>query len=184
MYLEYNTVVVLWWFFCSGRRKFLVLLTYLMYNTVVWLCQCFWLWREIDLKMRTHFYKKILLGYSFLLLRISFLYCIKLHPYSHDLLWKLKLGIIVVFLQSNSFRITIVSQKYQDLLQPYSRNHFSKMLITFYASRKLWIIIVFFQRTLKEKLHIFLINTLLLYIPLLALTDGQNYRQRILSDGH
>ena len=29
---------------------------------------------------------------------------------------------------------------------------------------------------LKEKLPIFLINTLLLYIPLLALTDRQNYR--------
>ncbi len=30
---------------------------------------------------------------------------------------------------------------------------------------------------LKEKLLIILINTLLLYIPLLALTDGQNYRE-------
>jgi hypothetical protein len=30
---------------------------------------------------------------------------------------------------------------------------------------------------LKEKLPIFLINTLLLYIPLLALTDGQNHRE-------
>jgi hypothetical protein len=29
---------------------------------------------------------------------------------------------------------------------------------------------------LKEKLPIFLINTLLLHIPLLALTDGWNYR--------
>jgi hypothetical protein len=26
------------------------------------LCQFFWLWREIDLKMRTRYYKKILLG--------------------------------------------------------------------------------------------------------------------------
>ncbi len=38
--------------------------------------------------------------------------------------------------------------------------------------------VVFHQRTLKEKLLIFLINTLLLYIPLLALTDGWNYEQR------
>ncbi len=30
---------------------------------------------------------------------------------------------------------------------------------------------------MKEKLPIFLINTLLLYIPLLALTDGQNHRE-------
>ncbi len=39
-------------------------------------------------------------------------------------------------------------------------------------------IIVFLQCMLKEKLPIFLINTLLLYIPLLALTDGQNDGQR------
>ncbi len=30
----------------------------------------------------------------------------------------------------------------------------------------------------ERQIPIFLINTLLLYIPLLALTDGQNYRQR------
>ena len=35
-------------------------------------------------------------------------------------------------------------------------------------------IVVFLQCTLKEKLPIFLINTLLLHIPLLALTHGQN----------
>ncbi len=39
-------------------------------------------------------------------------------------------------------------------------------------------IVVFLQCTLEDKLPIFLINTLLLYIPLLALTEGQNYRQR------
>ncbi len=37
---------------------------------------------------------------------------------------------------------------------------------------------VFFQGTLKEKLPIFLINTLLLHIPLLAFTAGQNDRRR------
>jgi hypothetical protein len=31
---------------------------------------------------------------------------------------------------------------------------------------------------LKDKLLIFLINNLLLYIPLLALTDGQTHRRR------
>ncbi len=31
---------------------------------------------------------------------------------------------------------------------------------------------------LKQKLPIFLINTLLLHIPLLALTDGQNYGEK------
>ncbi len=35
-------------------------------------------------------------------------------------------------------------------------------------------IVVFLQCTLKEKLPIFLINTLLLHIPLLALTDRLN----------
>jgi hypothetical protein len=85
--------------------------------------------------------------------------------------------IIILFLQSNSLTITIVSQKYQDLLQPNSHNRFSKISRTFYASRKLWIIVVFLLRTLEEKLPIFLINTLLLHIPLLALTDGQNYRE-------
>jgi hypothetical protein len=38
-------------------------------------------------------------------------------------------------------------------------------------------IIVFLQCTLKEKLPIFLINTLLLHIPLLALTDRRNDRE-------
>ena len=39
-------------------------------------------------------------------------------------------------------------------------------------------IVVFLQRTLKEKLPIFLINTLLLHIPLVALTHRQNDRRR------
>ena len=84
----------------------------------------------------------------------------------------------MLFLQSKSFTITIVSKKYQDLLQPNSHDHFSKISRTFYASRKSWIIVVFLLHTLKEKLLIFLINTLLLYIPLLALTDGRNHRRR------
>ncbi len=39
-------------------------------------------------------------------------------------------------------------------------------------------IVVLLQSPLKDKLLIFLINTLLLHIPLLALTDRQNDRQR------
>jgi hypothetical protein len=61
-------------------------------------------------------------------------------------------------------------------LQPYSHDRFSKILRTFYANRKSWIIVVFLLRTLNGKLPIFLINTLLLHIPLLALTDRWNYR--------
>ncbi len=39
--LEYNTVVVLCWFFGCGGEKFLVFCTYLVYNSVVQLCQFF-----------------------------------------------------------------------------------------------------------------------------------------------
>ncbi len=38
-------------------------------------------------------------------------------------------------------------------------------------------IVVFLRCTLKEKLPIFLINTLLLHIPLLALTERRNMRE-------
>ncbi len=63
-------------------------------------------------------------------------------------------------------------------LHPYNHYRFLNILRPFCASRNWWIIVVFLQRTLKEKLPIFLKHPLLLYIPLLALTDGQNYRQR------
>jgi hypothetical protein len=58
-------------------------------------------------------------------------------------------------------------------LQPYSHDRFSKILRAFCASRNWWIIIVYLQRTLKEKFPFVLINTLLLHIPLLAHTDRQ-----------
>jgi hypothetical protein len=94
-----------------------------------------------------------------------------------------------------NFTVTIVSQKisrtffvrnliaYKTYVrekifsQKFSCNCFSKISRTFYASRKLWIIVVFLLHTLKEKLPIFLINTLLLHIPLLALTDRWSYRE-------
>ncbi len=77
------------------------------------------------------------------------------------------------------FRETTCQSKYVcRKIQPYSRHCSSKTSRTFYASRNSWIIVVFLQRTLKEKLSIFLINTLLLYIPLLALTDRRNDWQR------
>ncbi len=115
---------------------------------------------------------------------ISFLYYIYLHPYSHYHFSKIlrpfcvsrNWWIIIAFLQRNSLTIRIVSQKYRELLQPYDR--FSKISRTFYASRNLRTIVVFLQPTPKEKLPIFLINTLLLHIPLLALTDRQNDGQR------
>ncbi len=44
--------------------------------------------------------------------------------------------IIIVFLQRNSLTIAIVSQKYRDLLQPYSNDRFSKNIKNFHASRK------------------------------------------------
>ncbi len=81
---------------------------------------------------------------NFLLLCISFLYCIDLHPYSHDrflnksrpFCGSRNWWIIVVFFQRNSLTITIVSQKYWDLLKPYSNDPFSKISRTLYASRK------------------------------------------------
>ena len=64
--LEYSCGVVLvfllWWDIVFG-------VTYIL--SVQYSCavvSVFWLWREIDLKMRTHFYKKILLGY-FIMIR-------------------------------------------------------------------------------------------------------------------
>ncbi len=62
-------------------------------------------------------------------------------------------------------------------LQPYNHDSFSKILRASFASRNWWIIIVFLQRTLKEKLPFVLINTLLLHIPLLALSDRQTELQ-------
>ncbi len=69
---------------------------------------------------------------NFLLLRISFLYYIDLYPYSQYCFSKIlrpfcvsrNWWIIVVFLQCNSLTITIFSQKYWELLQPYSHNRF------------------------------------------------------------
>ncbi len=76
---------------------------------------------------------------NFLLLCISYLYCIHLHPHNHYCFSKIlrpfcasrNWWIIVVFLQCNSLTITIVSQKYWDLLQPYSNDRFSKNIENF-----------------------------------------------------
>jgi hypothetical protein len=64
MYLEYNSyscgVVLVFWFW----REIVFGVPYVLsvqYSCVV--VSVFWLWREIILKMRTPFYKKILLGY-------------------------------------------------------------------------------------------------------------------------
>jgi hypothetical protein len=62
IYLEYITVVVLCNFFWFWR-EIVFGVTYvlsLQYSCAV--VSVFWLWWEIDLKMRTRFYKKILLG--------------------------------------------------------------------------------------------------------------------------
>jgi hypothetical protein len=45
--------------------------------------------------------------------------------------------IIIVFLQRNSLTITIVSQKYRELLQPYSHNRFSNNIKNFLCKWKL-----------------------------------------------
>ncbi len=78
-------------------------------------------------------------GPNFLLMCISFLYCIDLHPYNHYHSSKISRPfcasrnwwIIVVFLHRNSLTILIVSQKYWDLLQHYSNDWFSKNIENF-----------------------------------------------------
>jgi hypothetical protein len=65
--LEYH-ITKLWCcvsFFCSGGNYFLVFHTYgnFFYSYSCAVVSVFWFWREIVLKMRTRFYKKILLGY-------------------------------------------------------------------------------------------------------------------------
>ncbi len=151
---------------------------------------------------QSHFkLRKFLLGFfivqkqwdpNFLLLCISFLLCKDLQPYSHDRFSKI---LITFFVKKIITYKTYVEEKHVEsiletlenmtktiiqfeYLQAYSHNCFSKISRTFYASRNLWIIIAFLQRTLKIKLFV-LTNTLLQYIPLLALADRQNHRQRV-----
>ncbi len=57
--------------------------------------------------------------------------------------------------------------------QPHNHNPFSKISRTLCTTRNWWIIVIFLQCTRKGKLPFVLINTLLLYIPLLALTHRQ-----------
>ncbi len=54
--------------------------------------------------------------------------------------------------------------------QPHSHDRFSKISRTLCTTRNQYIIVVFLQCTQKDKLPFVLISTLLLYIPLLALT--------------
>jgi hypothetical protein len=61
---SYGVVLVFWFW-----REIVVGVTYVLsvqYSFVV--VSVFWLWRELVLKMRTRFYKKILLGY-FIMIR-------------------------------------------------------------------------------------------------------------------
>ncbi len=85
---------------------------------------------------------------KWLLLRISFLFSIDRQIYSHDHFSKIlttfcasrNWWIIVVFLQGNRLRITILSQEF-------TSNRFSKISRIFYEGTKSWIIIVFLQCT-------------------------------------
>ncbi len=82
---------------------------------------------------------------NFIKVHIFFLYCIDLHPYNHYHFSKISRPfcasrnwwIIVVFLQRYSLTIMIVSQKYWDLLQPYSNDCFSKNIKNFLCEWKL-----------------------------------------------
>ncbi len=101
------------------------------------------------------------------------------HHQSHFNLRKFLLGFFLLQKQWDpNFLLLFISFLLCIDLQPYSHDHFSNISWTFFASRNQWIIVVFLQRTLKEKLPFVLIHTLLLHIPLLALTDRQKDRQR------
>jgi hypothetical protein len=67
MYLEYNTVgvVLVFWFW---REKVFGVMYVISVQYSCAVVSVFWLWWEIDLKMRTCFYNKILLGY-FIIIR-------------------------------------------------------------------------------------------------------------------
>ncbi len=67
-------VVLVFWFW----RKIVFGVTYVL--SVQFRCavvSVFWLWWEIDLKMRTHFYKKILLGYFIMISNSRCVYLIR-----------------------------------------------------------------------------------------------------------
>ncbi len=66
-----------------------------------------------------------------------------------------RLTVTIISQKYQELSVMIVSQKYQDLLQPNSHDRFSKISRTFYASRKLWIIVVFLLRMLKENYQSF-----------------------------
>jgi hypothetical protein len=101
------------------------------------------------------------------------------HHQSHFNLRKFLLGFFISQKQWDpNFLLLCISFFLCIDLQSYSHDRFSKILRTFFVSRNYWIIVVFLQRTLKEKLPFVLINTLLLRIPLLALADERNYGQR------
>jgi hypothetical protein len=63
MHLEYNTVVVLCRVFWFWREIVFGVIFVLSVQYRCAVVSVFWLWWERVLKMRTHFYKKILLSY-------------------------------------------------------------------------------------------------------------------------
>ncbi len=98
------------------------------------------------------------------------------HHQSHFNLRKFLLGFFILQKQWDpNFLLLCISFLLCMDLQPSSHNCFSKISRTSFASRNYWIIVVLLQCMLKEKLPFVLISTLLLHIPLLALTDRQNY---------
>ncbi len=139
-------VVLVFWFW----REIVLGVTYVL--SVQYSCavvSVFWLRREIYLKMRTRFYKIILLGCFFLLLHISFLYYQSCQKYEHrqshfDFLnnacWvsffkKNNSLAKICFLQDLNFLLLRISFLYCIDLHPYNHHRFSKILRPFCASR-------------------------------------------------
>ena len=63
--VQYSCGVVLFFFVLAGNSFGVTYVLSVQYSCAV--VSVFWLWQEIVVKMRTRFYKKILLGYFFMI---------------------------------------------------------------------------------------------------------------------
>jgi hypothetical protein len=136
MYLGYCTIQ-LWCcvsFFGSGGKLFLVLCTYLVYNTVVRVCQFCCCGGKVNCKhWQSH---------------VDFLK----NDYSLSLFLKNNSLAKTYFLWNPNFLLLHTSFFFSINQHRYNHNHFSKILRPFCRSRNRWIIIVFY---LRQQCHIY-----------------------------
>ncbi len=138
-------------FFGSGRKLFLVLHMYLVYNTVVRLCQFFCCGGKVNF------------------VRI---------PYSHDSISKTSRTFFVKYWSpiKPTYKKTYSFLLCMDL-QPYSHNYFSKNIKNFVWFPKQYLLGFFFLEKFRTGVSCFSVT--LFYSILLALTHGQNHWRRL-----